>query len=147
MKPVPEWLQKFVDAGGMFVRSQDEMCIHDPKTQSNATGLLIPALVAWNLYGERLAQIFDEDQISVILVCERTEPAETLRRRREFLNLTVSQVAMMARVEPGIVAKADSITTRSSIHDLVKIAMVLGLNPHYIAVKKGNPENGYLYDE
>ena len=114
-----------------YVRGQDEIA----EDSEAATGYKMSAEEALETFGmEILFEAVDDG--SAILVCSGDEPAASMRQRRKDLNLTTEEVASRAGVTVAEVEKAEDERYRSSIHILMKMAVVLGLNPKTVTFKK-----------
>ena len=129
-----------IDAKIGFIRSQDALAVDD----SEATGLKLTPSEALDIFGiEKLIEI--ADYWSAVIVRYENEPAETFKKRREFLDFSQEQMAKLSGVTLEELQNAENSAIYSSIHTLIKIAKALGLDTRFITWKKGNPQNGYLY--
>lgn len=128
-----------------FVRSQDELALWSPK----ATGRVLSAREAFSAFGfETLAEAVENG--SAILPCSRAEPAATLRKQREALGLSVSEVAKSAGLDVSAIERAEEVREISPIRTLERIARILGLDERLLAVKAGaggDPELAYRLRE
>lgn len=123
--------QRAQNSKRLFVRSQDALAFHS----SEAKGLILTATQACEFPPEKLAQILEYG--SAILPDAKQEPARTFREQREYLGLSISEVARAADVDKKLVELAESETSRSSIHDLAKIARALALDELKLATLPG----------
>lgn len=111
-----------------FVRSQDELALDSEK----ATGIRLTYDEVMEIFGQK---IIDEvyDYGSAIIVCNREEPAKTLRTRREALGYSQDLVANLANLSTYQVVDCEDSGTASPIRNLIAVATVLGLDPRYIS--------------
>jgi len=128
--------------GGRFVRSRDALAPYKPE----ATGLVLSVDEAMEIFG--LVVLYEAlDEPPAVILIDRGEPERTFKMRREFLGLSVEDLASQSGVTVAKVLEAEAGVRGVSIHTLVAMAKVLGLNPKYISWKAGKPELGYLYPE
>jgi Zn-dependent peptidase ImmA (M78 family)/DNA-binding XRE family transcriptional regulator len=115
-----------------FVRSQDELGLW----KSSAKGRVFTAKEALLRFGpQRLIEVWQEG--SAILQSKPTEPAKTLRERREELGLTQTDLAHNVGLSIDAIAKAESPDYPSSFNDLTRIAIVLGLDEAILGFQPG----------
>lgn len=128
----------------IFVRDQD----HLTEFKNEATGLVLNFEQILNIFGLETPKILEEIATYgfAILVCKESEPASTLSNRRNFLGLTIEEVAKKANVSIKEVLDSENCKTRTRMYVLIKIAEVLGLDPRFISIKEGKEELGYLYE-
>lgn len=106
-----------------FVRSQDHLALATPE----ATGRRITAWEAFRAFGfDKLEEVIDHG--SAVLVVDPREPAATIRRRRETLELEPREVAQSVHLSKAEVENAERPDRKSSIRVLEKIASALGLD-------------------
>lgn len=115
-----------------FVRSQDELGLWS----SSATGRVFTAKEALALFGaERLIEVWNEG--SAVLPPNPSEPAKTLRERREALGLTQTDLSKFLKMDLVTIANAESPDFTSGIHDLTRIAISLGLEDAVLGFQPG----------
>ncbi len=115
-----------------FVRGQDQIARDNPE----ATGLRMSAKKALSAYGfDMLLEICEQG--AVALAHSADEPMSTIRQRRVALGLSHEQLAEKTGMALSIIADAEDVSKYNSIHDLVKIAEVLGLDPLLLSWKPG----------
>ncbi len=130
----------FRSEGCKFVRSQYQLS----EDRERATGLRMSLDDVLRIFGpDVLREIADSG--SAIIARDMKEPAQTFSRRRIYLGMTSREVAQKAGISYKEVLDAEDPGRNSSIHTLVKIAKVLGLDPDYISWKTGNPKKGWRY--
>jgi len=123
-----------------FVRSQCQLA----QDSERATGLRMTLADVLRIFGpDVLREIANYG--SAIIDRDSEEPARTFRNRRLRLKMSASEVAQRAEISREEVLNAEDPSCCNSIHILVKIANVMGLNPDYISWKSGDPNNGWLY--
>jgi hypothetical protein len=127
----------------LFVRGQDQIA---RLKSSKATGWVFSEKEVLEIFGQKVIEEVDWYG-SAIIVCHPAEPARTFRKRREFLNITVEELSRCVCAPLQEVLDAEDPAKRSSIHLLIRIAKVLGLDPRFISWKEGKEELGYLYPE
>lgn len=115
-----------------FVRSQDHLAFDSP----TATGKRYTASRALELYGYAVLQEAWEKG-SAVLVASLEEPARSLRERRVALGMTLENLAKKSGLTLETVCHAEDATRRSSIHDLERLAQVLGLDPDLLGFSPG----------
>jgi Zn-dependent peptidase ImmA (M78 family) len=116
----------------LFVRGQDELSLF----RNGATGRVLTAGEALDLFGEQaLRSVVDEG--SAILVSSPTEPARTLRTRREALGLSQADVAKRAQLDAKQVEAAEDSRRCNPIRDLERIAQVLSLDDRCLTISPG----------
>jgi len=116
----------------MFVRSQDELGLWNETSR----GLRYTAKEALYYFGaERIRRVYYDG--SAILTRQPAEPAKTLRERREALGLTQSDIARYTALPFDTVAHSESSEYTSSIHDLMRIAIVLSLDDTRLGFEPG----------
>lgn len=114
----------------VYVRSQVQLALATP----NATGRRLSALEALDSFGiVALREVADEGYSPIVTT--RTEPANTLRRRREALNLPPKEIARRLGLELDVVKAAETPGKVSKIRDLEKIAISLALDERMIGLK------------
>lgn len=106
----------------LFVRSQDSLAFYSPE----ATGVVLTAIQVCDYPADKLVQILEYG--SAVLPDSREEPARTLREQRDLLGLSIADIARATKLDTRVVEAAESPTTRSSIHDLTRIARALALD-------------------
>jgi len=112
----------------LWVRSSDHLAVY----AKGATGLLLTPEDALEIFG---AEVLEDavDKGSAVIVCDPEEPARSIRVVRERLGMTQQYLADRASVTLESAQKAEDCKCRSSIHDLVKICGVLGIDPKRIS--------------
>lgn len=113
-----------------YVRSQVQLAEWSPA----ARGRRITATEALDLYGLDALRAVAEHGYAP-LVGSKSEPAYTLRRRREALGLTPHAVANAAGVKDDIIHRAETSGAISRIGDLENIAQALALDERVIGYK------------
>ena len=137
---VEEFIAELDSMNTVFVRTQTQLAIDSPKT----AGLRIKPQEALEIFGIKvLIYVLLED--SKVILCHQDEPHDTFKRRREFLKVTRSEVAEKTGLEQSEIERAETRYTKNSIHNLIKIANALGLDPRFISIKRGDEKRGYLY--
>lgn len=117
-----------------FVRSQDHLSVYDEST--TAKGRIFSAWEAYCTYGiDILREAIDKS--SAILVVDDSEPASTIRLRRELLGLSIEQVAKQVGIEAHLVEDAENKYSRTPIRVLEKLARSLGLDEKLISFERG----------
>lgn len=111
-----------------FVRGQAQIASERPA----ATGLRMTANWAFRLYGYEPLREAALDG-SAQLIANASEPARTLRRRREQLGLTMEQVAKAVGLTTAEIQKAETPGQISPIRKLQRQAQSLGLNEDLIS--------------
>ncbi len=115
-----------------FVRSQDELGVWNPSSK----GSVFTAKEALLRFGEgRLIEVWLEG--SAVLPTSPTEPAKTLRERREELGLTQTDFSKYVGLKVDVITKAESSDYTTPIRDLSKIAMALGLDEAVLGIRPG----------
>jgi len=115
-----------------FVRSQDHLALATPK----ATGRRLTAWEAYCAFGfNKLEEVFDYH--SAVLVADPREPAATIRRRRETLELQPQEVARFVGLTKARVEEAERPDRTTSIRILEQIARALGLDESQLTAKAG----------
>ncbi len=115
-----------------FVRSQDELALFNP----NATGRVLSAWEAYHAFGlEALREVLRCG--SAILVKSNSEPASTLRRRREELGLSKSDIASWLDLSKEDIENAEDQNTRNSFRLLERIAQAVALDAEKLTFVEG----------
>lgn len=126
-------------SGVLFVRSQDELGVWN----ENATGRTFTAKEALRYFGEdRLREIWEEGV--AILPATPVEPSRTLRERRVALGLEQNDLHRFTKMPLDKIAKAESPDYPSSIHDLSRLAIALGLDESILGYRPGANGDGAL---
>lgn len=130
----------FRSEGCKFVRSQCQLA----EDNERATGLRMTLDDVLRIFGpDVLREIADSG--SAVIIRDATEPARTFSRRRIYLGMTSREVAQKAGISYQELLDAEDPSRNNSIHTLVKIANVLGLDPDYISWKSGKRRKGWRY--
>jgi len=115
-----------------FVRSQDHLSLFTP----TAKGHRLTAYEAWAAYGfETLREVMDYG--AAILADSRSEPAATIKQRREALGLSVKDVARATLIPEEQVRDCENEETRSPIKHIERIATSLGLDERMVSITPG----------
>lgn len=115
-----------------YIRSQDELSVFNGR----GTGRVLTAVEAYDAFGPEVFYEID-DRGSAILVCDREEPAKTIRERREQLGLTVEDLARAVELDVSSVRNCEDPREAAPIRDLEKISICLGLDERLIAFRPG----------
>jgi Zn-dependent peptidase ImmA (M78 family)/transcriptional regulator with XRE-family HTH domain len=116
-----------------FVRSQDHLATYTEK----ASGHVLTAIEALDAFGfPKLLEAIDCG--TAILPISPEEPALTLEQQREKLGVSVEDVARATTLTEQVITNAENPLVRSSIHDLERIAEVLGLDERTISVRRSD---------
>jgi Zn-dependent peptidase ImmA (M78 family)/transcriptional regulator with XRE-family HTH domain len=107
----------------IFVRSQFQIAEDNPL----ATGHRLTAYEALGAFGLDVLRRISEDG-SCPIIKKMDEPSQTLRSRRNDLNLTARNVAQSAGIDVSVVEKAERAGEESPFQDLQRIAQVLALD-------------------
>lgn len=116
----------------MFVRSQVQLAVASPR----ATGIRLTARWAFHLFGYELLRNAVYDGAAAI-VPDRSEPAATLRRRREELGLTIQRIARSSNLREEDLVAAETPGRISPVQQLHHYAQALGLDDEYLGFEPG----------
>ena len=112
----------------IFVRSEVQLAEYTP----DATGRQLSAWEALQSFSmDILKEVFEYG--SAILRTAIDEPAETLRSRRESLDVTIPDLAKAVGLSEDDIADAEDPTTKTSVHTVEKIAQALALDEQLIS--------------
>lgn len=118
----------------LFVRSQIQLAFASPE----ATGRLLTASEALSAFGlAALIQVAQEG--SFPLVSSSKEPASTIKKRRESLNLPAEKLAKAARITVEQLNNIETPGYVSPIRDLERLAQALALDERVICF---HPDSG-----
>jgi Zn-dependent peptidase ImmA (M78 family) len=119
---------------GLFVRSQVQVTFDSPQ----ATGHRMTPFEVADIFGKvALAKIVDDGGFPIVR--SPYEPAQTLKRQRNTLGLTIKQVAKASGIDEAAVIAAETEGTLNPVRNLERLAQQLGLNEHRIGL---GPEPG-----
>ena len=126
-----------------FVRSEGQLAVYDPSRRP--TGHM---LTAWEAYSAFGIEVLEEaiEYGAAILKCEQHATANTLKHRREGLNLSHEVVARAASLTSADIESAESTPSRLPTAKLENAAFVLGLDERLLAFKRdsgGDEELAY----
>lgn len=115
-----------------FVRSQVQLALDSPQ----ATGMRLRSKWAYRLFGYPLLRdaVFDG---AAPVITTRTEPAATLRQRREDLGLTLDRVARASNLREDDLIAAETPGRLSPVQRLHRYAQILGLDEEYLGYVPG----------
>jgi Zn-dependent peptidase ImmA (M78 family)/transcriptional regulator with XRE-family HTH domain len=133
--------ERALTSSRVFVRSQD----HFGESNASATGHILTAWEALHAFGvEKMLEAMDYG--SAILPFAPSEPAETLRARRESLGLTIEDLAKFTGLGVSRIEDAENPATRTPIRDLERIAQKLALDEQVISfVPQANGDSGLAF--
>lgn len=115
-----------------FVRSQDHLSLW----KEGAKGRILSARQAFDAFG--LPKLIEAVEFgTAVLPPDQTEPATTLKTRRQDLGLTAENVAQAAGVSLIEVQDAENPCSRVPIRLLERICASLGLDERLIGFEKG----------
>lgn len=114
----------------LWVRSQDQFAEYD-YSRGPVTGLVMCSLDALESFGwARLCEAIDK--FAAIIPCDLSEPATSLKNRREQAGLSHEELAELSGVELSIVIKAEDPQLRTDMFSLFKLCQALNLDPKSI---------------
>lgn len=113
-----------------FVRSQLQLAPYSDR----ATGRVLTAAEALHAFGWEAVRRAALDG-SAPLVSLPSEPAETLRRRREELGLHVEELARRTHLSPSAVRDAETPGVRSPIRAIESLGQALALDERLLGVR------------
>lgn len=115
-----------------FVRSQSQIALDSPE----ATGMRLKAEWAHHLFSYPLLRdaVFDG---AASVIAGRTEPAATLRQRREDLGLKIDRIARASNLREEDLIAAETAGRISSVQQLHRYAQILGLDEEYLGYLPG----------
>jgi len=145
LQDVPKWFDIFgpeahgatieeraASSSVRFVRSQDQMAEWTPP----ATGRQYTAREVLAYFGaDFLKQLFFDE--ALVLPSTASEPAKTLRERREAFGFTRNELAKIVKLPEDIIIRAESPDYSNDIHHINKIAIALGLDDYVIGYVPG----------
>ncbi len=125
----------------LFVRSQDHLAFDNEA----AKGVRLSAYQALKIFGvEKLREILAYG--SAIIPMKDSEPAESLKQRREALGLTPALIAKKASVTEDDVCNAENPAIRTPMHILCKIAQTMCMDDMAIALHQSRKsESEFAY--
>lgn len=112
-----------------YVRSQVQIALATPE----ARGRRLSAVEALNAYGLEVLEQIAENGAST-LVKTRDEPATTLRRRREDLNLDIKDVVKRTGLDIEVVRALETPGKASKVRDIEKLAVSLALDERKVGM-------------
>ncbi|HPW60280.1 MAG TPA: ImmA/IrrE family metallo-endopeptidase [Candidatus Rifleibacterium sp.] len=112
----------------LFVRSQDHLAFDN----ETANGVRLSAYQALTIFGpKKLREIVDYGSAIIPVSC--SEPAASIKQRRESLGLSTALVAKKAGVTEEDVLNAEDLNRRNSMQALCRIAQTLCMDDMAIA--------------
>ncbi len=119
------------DPHGAFVRGKYQLARREPG--SRATGRRLTKHEVVEAYGTKvLAEI--EEYLSAVLLKSRRAIEQALQRQRERLEVQRSELASAADVSLEVIEHAETDADRLTVHQLERLAFVLGLDPAKLSV-------------
>ena len=117
--------------GALFVRGKYQLARHEPG--SRATGRRLTEREVVEAYGTKvLAEI--EEYLSAVLLNSRGAIEQALQGQRERLGVQRKQLASAANVSLEVIEHAETDADRLTIHQLERLALILGLDPAKLSV-------------
>ena len=116
----------------LFVRSQSQIAPDSPK----ANGMRLKAGRALHLFGYSVLRdsVFDG---AASVIASRTEPADTLRNRREELGLKTGLIARATSLREEDLKTAETVGRISPVQRLQSYAQLLGLDEEVLGFEPG----------
>ena len=127
-----------------YGRSESQLAVYEEnRRRPKPTG---HRLTAWEAYKAFGAGILEEavEYSAAILRHSATSTADALKRRRESLGVSHADVGRAATVPATIVERAESRPTEFPVTDLLRIALVLGLDERRLAFDPAETGDGPL---
>lgn len=115
----------------LFVRGKYQLARYEPG--GAATGRRLTEREVREAYGPAVFPEIDE-HLSAVLLRSTGAIERALRSRRDQLGVTRQQLASAAKVTVDLVKQAETNADRLSIHELERLAFVLGLDPAKLSV-------------
>ena len=104
--------------------------------KKTSRGRILSAHEAYRAYGvSALREVADRG--SAILVSSVSEPAETLKSRRDSLGLTIKSISKATKLAASAIEDCENSKTRSPIRNIERLAIALGLDERVISFSKG----------
>lgn len=125
----------------LFVRSQDHLAFDN----AAASGVRLSAYQALTIFGlKKLREVIDYGSAIIPVAC--SEPATSIKQRRESLGLSTALVAKKAAVTEEDVLNAEDPNRRNSMQILCRIAQTLCMDDMAIAFyKTGQSDVEFAY--
>lgn len=112
-----------------FVRGQTMLA----EASATAKGRRLSAFEAFKIFGfEILAQAVDDGQVAI--VPNRSEPANTIKSRREALGISREMLSKIAGIKPALLEAMETPGRVSSIREIEKIAAPLAIDERYLGL-------------
>lgn len=116
---------------GLFVRSQVQVTFDSPQ----ATGHRMTPFEVAKIFGKVALRKIVEDG-GFPIVRSPDEPAQTFRRQRNLLGLTIRQVALASGIPENAVIAAETSGKLNPVRSLERLAQQLGLDEHRIGLEQ-----------
>lgn len=114
----------------LFTRSQDHLAIF----REGAKGRILSAWEALQTFGfERLIRVAEENIIPIVV--DSSEPAASIRSRREALGITQEELAKLTGLDLPAIESAENPDNRNPIRMIAKLCEYLGLNEQVISLQ------------
>ena len=116
-----------------YVRGEGEIAVYEESR--NPTGHVLTAWEAFTTFG---TEILEEavEYGSAVLRQTANATGDALKHRREDLGLSHSSLVKAARLSPEDIEAAEASPSTVSIHNLKRIAFVLGLDERFLAFRR-----------
>ncbi len=123
----------------VYVRSQLQLA----EDNGLATGRKMSALEVLNAYGIDALKEVAENGYS-LLVNDRSEPARTIRQRREALGLTIPSFSKAVGITQDEIKKIESAKALTSSHVLDRISVALAIDERYLGMDRNDKADAAL---
>lgn len=123
-----------------FIRGQDEIALY----QGKGNGRI---LTAWEAYKTFAPKIFEEilEYGTAVLSISSAEPSSTLKKQREMLSISQSELADKVRLPLEDIEKAESDQYECDFSIIAKLCKMLNIDDYSISYKAGTASSTLAY--
>lgn len=124
-----------------FIRGQDEIAVYRDK----GTGRILSAWETYKTFGSKIFKEILEYGTAVLSVTS-TEPAATLKKQREALNISQEELAKKASIPLEDIKKIESSQYECDFRTIEKLCNIMNIDDYTISYKKyENSKNKLAY--